>query len=80
MMLEEAIRECEFWTTNVPGTVAIGSTRKPEVGMYFNAPSIEAEGATDPHGPRIWGITVGRLYDGWDLIMEEIERRKHDRN
>ena len=51
MMLEEAIRECEFWTTNVPGSVAIGSTRKPEVGMYFNAPSIEAEGATDPHGP-----------------------------
>ena len=48
--------------------------------MYFNAPSIEAEGATDPHGPRIWGITVGRLYDGFGLILDEIERRKHDRS
>jgi len=75
----EAIRECEFWTTNVAGTIAIGSTRNPEIGMYFNVPPAyqrPAQEISDPDGPRYFGINVGQRSPVFELILAEIERRK----
>ena len=75
----EAIRECEFWTTNQAGTVAMGSTRNPEIGLFFNVPPAyqrPAEEISDPHGPRYFAINVGRSSPVFEPILAEIERRK----
>lgn len=82
MNTEEAIRRCDFWTTVASG--AIGSTRDPEVGAFFEADSVPAEQFSDPNGARIWAIKIpDKVKDGpfsrenhaYKLVLEEIKRR-----
>lgn len=83
MTTEQAIAECEFWTTNVTETIAIGNTSNEEIGATFGGIRFMADKKTDSHG---WSITVHRMISGsavgavenplYIAIVAEIERRR----
>ena len=85
MTTEEAVKACEFWTTNLAETMAFGSTSDPEVGLHFNGTEHQREAYSNP-GKLGWTITVGRWVKGKDigqaendayrLVAAEIERRE----
>ena len=60
MTTNQAIRLCEFWTTNLAESVAIGSTVNQEAGETLGFPSIALQQASDPQGPRVWSGNVPR--------------------
>lgn len=88
MTTEEAIRECEFWTTNIAETQAWGTTRNPMIGLHFPSDEYQAERWTAPER-RGWAITIPRWHwnrneDGervrtenllYQMIVKEIQRR-----
>jgi hypothetical protein len=85
---EEAVSRCDFWTTNVAETIAIGSTSDPLVGLHFNGDEYQRERWSNP-SKLGWGITVPRWVvhedeDGertrienlaYRMIVAEIARR-----
>ena len=89
MTTEEAITACEFWTTNVTETLAIGTTAKLEVGLHFNGDEYQRERWTNP-SKLGWSIGIPRWINRRDeegelvrvenlayrMIEAEIERRR----
>jgi hypothetical protein len=84
---KEAVRRCEFWTTTVSETRALGSTSDPEVAEHFGAlnskDEFQWERWSNPER-RGWAIYVPRWTGSKDdrtenaaytMIVEEIERR-----
>lgn len=92
MTPEEAVSACEFWTTNMTETVAIGSTTSEEIAGALGANvSLPRCQYSDPQGARNWKIDIGRwrthedeetgertVYENplYIRIAEEIDRRK----
>jgi hypothetical protein len=85
MTPEEAVRRCEWWTLNEAETIAIGSTKDPEVGTYLNGDEFQSYGWGQPVKRLGWAITIPRsqkLSDGkevhnmlFTLVVKELERR-----
>lgn len=92
MTSEEAVAACEFWTTNMAESMAMGSTTSEEVATAFGATvSLPRCQYSDPQGTRNWQVNVGRWISVEDeqtgerevqenpvytMIAAEIERRK----
>jgi hypothetical protein len=83
---EEAVRACDWWTTDVGETRAIGTTSDPMVGLHFGADEYLREPWSNP-GKLGWSILVPRFVvrremnervenPVYRLIEAEIERRK----
>lgn len=92
MTPQEAISRCEFWTTNVSETQAIGSSTNQEIAALFGC-NVSTPRCywSDPTGPRHWDIRVRRWLTErveatgeklrienplWLMVLDEIERRK----
>lgn len=63
MNTEEAVRACDFWTTNEAETLAIGSTSNPEVAAFFEVSSkdeFDHERWTNPGKRSGWSFTIPR--------------------
>jgi hypothetical protein len=82
---EEAVARCEWWGRNEAETMALGSTRDPVIGAYFDGEEFRFEQWSNPGGSLGWAIRVPRFITGEDigrtenplyaLIEQEIERR-----
>lgn len=63
MTTEEAVKACEFWTTTLAETQALGSTANPEVAEHFgcltNKNEYQPERWSNPDR-RGWAINVPR--------------------
>jgi hypothetical protein len=84
MTTEEAVRACEFWTTDPAGTRAYGTTLDPLLGLHFAGDEYRVEGWSNP-GKLGWSITIprsittpeGKLENPvYRLVEAEIQRRK----
>jgi hypothetical protein len=84
---EEAVRACDWWTTDITGTKAIGTTSDPLVGLHFGGDEYQREPWSNP-AKRGWALLVPRYVPGaegkiensvYRLVEAEIERRKEER-
>jgi len=73
--VDEAVTACDFWTTNVAETKAIGSSTDPEIAAAFNCTiSHPRDIRQNPDGPRNYDIRVPRWLTKTDDITGEIVR------
>jgi hypothetical protein len=57
----EAVTACEFWTTNLAESLAMGSTTSEDIAAAFSCTvSLPREQWTNPDGPRNWNVNVSR--------------------
>lgn len=92
MKPQEAVSGCDFWTTNVSETQALGSSTSPEIAHLFGC-NVSTPRCiwSDPEGPRHYDIRVARFLRQRDqethemlvidnplysMVVEEITRRQ----
>jgi hypothetical protein len=74
MTNEEAVQACEFWTTDIAETKAIGTTLNPMVGLHFDGDQYQRSRWLNPD--RVgWSLTIPRSSPVYELIVAEIARR-----
>lgn len=78
MTVEEAVHACDFWTENLAGTIAHGSTTDAEVAAAFNATvSTPRQRWSDPDGPRNYEVRVPARITDLDAETGLAKRDEH---
>jgi hypothetical protein len=80
---EEAVRACDWWTTDIAGTRAYGTTTDPMAALHLGGDEYLREGWSNP-AKRGWAVTVPRYIPGpeekvensvYGLVIAEIQHR-----